>query len=112
MGHTASLFFFLISKEPVALTKAVPSNPFVSTETLKACALIGLHFLAEEGEAGSSGSQSNDLGDMQRQGCFKSPHWEGDVESWTEKRRHFVFGAVRTQRGKPCSECYGARPVR
>ena len=64
-----------IRKEPVALTKAVPSNPCVSTETLKACALIGPHFLAAEGEAGSSGSQSPDLGDMWRQGCSKSPEW-------------------------------------
>ena len=38
--------------------------PVVSAEMLKACALIGLHLLAAEGEAGSSGSQSHDLGDM------------------------------------------------
>ena len=38
------------------------SNPFVSSETLKECALICLHHLADSG-AGSSGSQSPDLGD-------------------------------------------------
>ena len=43
--------------------------------TRKACALIGLHLMAAEGEAGSSGSQSPDLGDMWRQGCPKSPEW-------------------------------------
>ena len=34
-----------------------------------------LHLLAAEGEAGSSGSQSPELGDMLRQGCLKSPEW-------------------------------------
>ena len=59
----------------MAVSNEVPSNPFVSAETLKACALIGLHPLAAEGEAGSSGSQSPALGDMWRQGCPKSPEW-------------------------------------
>ena len=76
MGHTASLYVFLIRKEPVALTKAVPSNPFcLYRKRSKACALIGPHFLAAEGEAGSSGSLSPDLRDMWRQGCSKSPEW-------------------------------------
>ena len=35
----------------------VSSNTFVSAETLKACALIGLHLLEAEGEAGSGGCQ-------------------------------------------------------
>ena len=67
-----------------ALTKAVPFNPFVSAETLKACALIGLHLLAAEDEAGSSGGQFPDLRDMWRHGCPKSPDWDSDVEAWTE----------------------------
>ena len=83
-GPHSELFFFLIRKEPVALTKAVPFKPFVSAETLKACALIGLHLLEEEEEAGSSGSQSLDLEDMWKNGCPKSPDWDSDVESWTE----------------------------
>ena len=33
----------------------------LEAETLKACALIGLHLLAAEGEVGSSGRQSPDL---------------------------------------------------
>ena len=56
---------------------------FVSAETLKACALIGLHLLEPEDEA-SSGSQSPDLGDMWRYGCPRSPDGDSDVESWTE----------------------------
>ena len=55
----------------------------VSAKTLKACALIGLHLLAAEGEGGSSGRQSPDLGDIWKYGCPKRPDWEGDVESWT-----------------------------
>ena len=40
------LFLFLIKKEPFALTKAVEFRPSVAAETLKACALIGLHMIA------------------------------------------------------------------
>ena len=39
-------------------------NPFVSAETLQACALIGPHHLAAGGEALSSGSQSSDSGEF------------------------------------------------
>ena len=54
----------------------------VFADTLKACALIGLHLLAADGECGSSGSQSPNFGDMRRYGCPESPDW--DIESWTE----------------------------
>ena len=60
------LFSFLI-KEPVVASNDVSSNRCVSAETLKACALIGLHLVAAEGEAGSSGSPSRDSGDMWRE---------------------------------------------
>ena len=73
-GPLSEHFFFLIKKEPVALTKVVPFKPFVSAETPKACALIGLHLLAAEEEAGSSGSRSADFGDMWRCGCPKKPY--------------------------------------
>ena len=55
----------------------------VSVETLKTCALIGLHLLAAEGEARASGRQSLDTGDMWRYGCPKSPDWDGNVGLWT-----------------------------
>ena len=48
-------------------------SPFVSEKTLKACGLTGLHLMAAEGECGSSGSQSPDVGDMGRHGCPKKP---------------------------------------
>ena len=79
-GPHSQLFFFLVRKEPVALTQAVPFEPFVSAEI---CALIGLNLLSAEGEAGSRGSQSPDPGDMWRCGCPKSPDWDSDVESRT-----------------------------
>ena len=85
-GPHSELFLFLIRKEPVALTKAVPFQPFVSAETLVACALIGLHLLAAEYEIVASGSQSPDLGDMWRYGCPRSPDWDGNVQSWTESK--------------------------
>ena len=63
-GPHSKLFFFLIRKETGTLTVPVEFKPFVPAETLRACALIGLHLMAAEGEAGSSGSQSPVLGDM------------------------------------------------
>ena len=59
-GPHGEVFFFLIQQESVASNEVLP-NPSVSAETLKACALIGLHLVAAEGEVGSSGSQSPDL---------------------------------------------------
>ena len=73
-GLHGELFFFLIKKEPVA-SNEVPSNSFVSAETLRACALMGPHVLAAEAEAGSGGGQSLDFGDMWRHGCPMSPDW-------------------------------------
>ena len=61
-----------------------PSSPVVTAETPQACALTGLPPLAAEGEAGSSGSQSPDLGDTWKYGCPKCPDWDSDVEAWTE----------------------------
>ena len=74
-GPHGELLFFLIKKEPVAVSNEVPFKLVLLVETLKVCALVGLHFLAAEGEAGSIGSQSPELGDMWRQGCPKSPEW-------------------------------------
>ena len=48
-------------------------NSFVFAETFQACALIGVHLLAAEGEAGCRGSQSP--GDMWRDGCPQRPKW-------------------------------------
>ena len=68
-GPHSELVFFFVRNEPVALTQAVPFEPFVSADTLKACALIG---------------PSPDSGDMWKYGCPGSPDWDSDVESGTE----------------------------
>ena len=60
MGRRTSSFFFLIKREQVVASYEVLPNPYVSVETLKACALIGLHLLAADYEVGSSGSLSPD----------------------------------------------------
>ena len=46
-GPHGELFFFLIEREPLAVTRAVDFRHRVAAETLKASALIGLHVIAE-----------------------------------------------------------------
>ena len=73
-----------IMKEPFALTKTVDFGSCVPVETLRACALIGLHMMAA---GGASLSNSAFLviyeicGDMVAE---KSPDWNSDVDDWTE----------------------------
>ena len=64
MGHTASFASSLSGRSWWLSRRQCRSSLFVSAEMLKACALIGLHLMAAEGESGSSGSQSPVLGDM------------------------------------------------
>ena len=71
-GPHGELLSFLIKK---GLRTRCRPNPRVSAEKLEACALIGLHLLAAESEAGSTGGQSPDLGDMWRHGCLVSLEW-------------------------------------
>ena len=64
MGRSASSFL-LIKREPFAHTKAVEfMKPSVPAETLRACALIGLHLMAAGGGSGfsSCGVFSQELG--------------------------------------------------
>ena len=70
-GPHGELYFFLIEVEPLVLTKAMEFRPLAAAEILKACALIGLHLLAEEDASVSRGSLSPDFGDMWRYGCPK-----------------------------------------
>ena len=58
------LFFFLLEKDQVALGELIELGPCVSAETVKACALIGLHMMAEENALRSYSDSSPDLGDM------------------------------------------------
>ena len=57
------LYFFLLKKEPMVLRELVRFGPSMTVETVKACALIGLHMMIEENskrsENGSSVSSSS-----------------------------------------------------
>ena len=81
-GSHGELFFFLIKKEPFALTKAVQFKPFVPAETLKACALIGLHLMAAGGVSRSSSSCgvfSPELGGIAGLKGPRCPLWKEEV---------------------------------
>ena len=67
-GPYGELFFFLMKKEPFVPTKAVEFRPCIAAETLKACALIGLHVIAEEATSLSLSGLSPELGGMCRCG--------------------------------------------
>ena len=47
-GPRGELFLFLPKKEPMVLSELVEFGSCISAETVKACALIGLHMTAEE----------------------------------------------------------------
>ena len=79
-GPHGELFFFLIKKEPFAVTRAAEFKPFVLAETLKACALIGLHLMAAEGASASS--SSCDAWNS-RLGGPRHPLWKDDDVSWS-----------------------------
>ena len=101
VGHTAS-----ISSSSSGRSRRLSRRrfkPFVSTETLKACALTGLHITAAEDEAGSSGSQSPDVGDMRRYGCPKSPHWTAMANDGPKVKASPRLS--RAQCGTPRVEC-------
>ena len=106
-------FFSFPSKgSPLLLQRQSSLSPFVSAETVKACALIGSHWVAAEGESGSCGSQSPDSGDMERHGCPKSPDWDSDGESKFESEGLSSSDFSGAQCGKPCFACYRAELAR
>ena len=77
-GPPDELFFFLLKEEPMVVSELADFEPCVSAETVKACALIGLHMTAEENALRSDRDSSPDLGEMWKYGCTKSPVWSGD----------------------------------
>ena len=68
---------FPLKKEPLVLSEVVELGPSISAETVKACALIGLHMMAAENALRSD--PSPDLREMWKYGCPKSPVWSGDA---------------------------------
>ena len=53
-----------LKKEPMVHSELVEFGPCISAETVKACALSGLHMMAEESVLRSDGDSSPGLGDM------------------------------------------------
>ena len=81
------LFFFLLKKEPVVLSDLIEFGPFVSAETVKASALIGLHVMAEENALWSDSDSSSDLGEMWKYGYDGE---RSDIASSKEHYQHSV----------------------
>ena len=46
-GPYCELFFFLSKKEPMVLRELVRFGPSIPVEAVKACAMVGLHMMAE-----------------------------------------------------------------
>ena len=67
-GPYGDLFFFFFKKEQLVLRK-MDFGHCIPVETIKTCALCGLHMVAEE--------------DMWRYECPKNPDWNSDVGVWT-----------------------------
>ena len=91
-GPHGELFFFLIQKEPALALVGETFSPFFnadirtslfSADALKKCALIALHWIAEEGRGGD-GCHAPGLGDEWKMGCPKSPTWESECDAWSE----------------------------
>ena len=70
-GPHGELFFFLLKKEPMVLSKLIEFGPCASAETVKARALTGLHLMAEEVAIRSDSDSSPDLPNMWKYGCPK-----------------------------------------
>ena len=77
-GPHGELFFFLIQKEPATVPGSETFSPFLnadirtpffSADVLKKCALLALHFIAEQGSGGEDGCPAPDPGDEWKLGC-------------------------------------------
>ena len=64
MDRTVSSSFSLLKTEPMVLSELVEFGPCFSVETVKACALIGLHMMAEENALRSDRDSAHDRGEM------------------------------------------------
>ena len=96
-GPHDELFFFLLTKEAVVLSESIEFGPCISTKMEKACALIGLHMMAEEISLRSDSATSPDLGDMWRYGCPKGPVWSSNGVEWAGSEGMSSFGVLRAQ---------------
>ena len=77
------LFFLLLKKEPtVVLSELIEFGQGISAETVKACALIGLHMLAEEIALRSDSDPSPDLGACGGMAAQKKKFWRSNGVEW------------------------------
>ena len=79
-----ALLFPILRKNPFVLTEAVEFRSRVTAGTLKACALIGLHMIAEEATSSSCSGLSLELGGVSRLNGPRNPFWKDDEGGWTE----------------------------
>ena len=70
-GPHGELFFFLLKKGPMVLSDFVEFGPCMPAETVKACALIGLHMVTEENALRSDRDSSPYPIEMWKYGCPK-----------------------------------------
>ena len=77
-GPHGELFFFLLKNKLMVLSELVEFGPCFSAEAVNACAVIGLHMMAEENVLRSDRDSSPDLGEMWKYGCPKSPAWSDE----------------------------------
>ena len=62
----------------MVLSEFVEFGPCIPAETVKACALIGLHMMTEENALRSDRDSSPYPREMWKYGCPKSPVWSDD----------------------------------
>ena len=75
-GPCGDLSFFLSKKEPMVLRELVRFGPSIPVETVKACALIGLHMMMFDENSGRSemGSCVSSSSLDENNGCSSSGH--------------------------------------
>ena len=66
----------------MVLSELVELGPCIPAETVKACALIGLHMMAEETALRLDGDSCPKLRDMWRYGCPKNTVWSSVGDEW------------------------------
>ena len=114
MECPGELFFFLLKKEPMVNRELVRSGPSFLVQAEKACALVGLHMMAEENswqsDSGSSvSSSSSSENNVGNEVLFViGLHGSGDkislfLQDWEVEK---VALGCHTALDTPCQELY------
>ena len=78
-GPHGELFSFLLEKGRTVLSELIEFGPCISAEPAKACALIGLHMMAEENALRSDSDSSLDFGTCGGTTAQKNTVWGSNV---------------------------------